>query len=151
MELVDVLTDAEDNILDQACRALGRSHLKHYEASGADEVYHRLKDLYRLTVDCLVRRELVPIANYADTVARARFTAGFDIGEVQTAFNVLEEAIWQQVVTTVPAEDLAESIGLISTVLGVGKDTLARTWVALATGQHVSSFDLERLFRGTSS
>jgi hypothetical protein len=39
----------------------------------------------------------------------------------------------------------------MSTVLGAGKDALARTYVSLAGHRHVTSLDLSALFRGTGS
>jgi hypothetical protein len=43
------------------------------------------------------------------------------------------------------------TVGLLSTVLGAGKDSLAREYVSLASRQHVTSLDLSTLFEGTSS
>ena len=43
---------------------------------------------------------------------------------------------------------LAEDLGLLSTVLGHGRDELARTYVSLATHHRVGSLDLSALFRG---
>jgi hypothetical protein len=40
---------------------------------------------------------------------------------------------------------------LICTVFGMGKDSLARTWVALAERQHVRSLDLTALFEGAGA
>jgi hypothetical protein len=94
---------------------------------------------------------LSPICEYAEEVAKERFSAGFEISEVQTAFNVLEEAIWHVVIGRLPTENLVEATGLIGTVLGAGKDTLARTWVSLATSQRVPSLDLAALFEGAAS
>ncbi len=91
------------------------------------------------------------MSRYAEHVAQERFRAGFDIGEVQTAFNVLEEAIWRVVIPRIPPGDLVESAGLIGTVLGAGKDTLARVWVSIATSQRVPSLDLTALFEGAAS
>jgi len=51
----------------------------------------------------------------------------------------------------VPPERLAESLGLVSTVLGTGKDRLARTYVTLATRTQAPALDLHALFRGTTS
>jgi hypothetical protein len=42
---------------------------------------------------------------------------------------------------------LAEAAGLLTTVLGAGKDALARTYVSLASEQHVPSLDLGALFQ----
>jgi hypothetical protein len=40
---------------------------------------------------------------------------------------------------------------LIGTILGAGKDTLAREWVSLATSERVPSLDLTELFEGAAS
>ncbi|MGO9198902.1 MAG: hypothetical protein ACLQK4_17470 [Acidimicrobiales bacterium] len=149
MDLVAVLTDARPHIIDEASGALARSHLGHYDASGREEQRHRLEGLFDVVVEGLQARDLGPVAAYAEEIANDRFNSGFGIGEVQTAFNVLEESIWRQITTTVPPQDLAESLGLLTTVLGIGKDVLARTYVSLASRQHVQSLDLRALFRGT--
>jgi len=151
MNVVKELEVAEEDILDEASEALQRAHLAHYEASGPEDSRRRLKNLFLLVLDCLGDRTLSPICRFAEDVAKARFDAGFDIAEVQTAFNVLEEAIWHVVITRVPPEDLAEATGLVGTVLGAGKDVLARTWVSLATSRHVPSLDLSALFEGAGN
>ncbi len=67
---------------------------------------------------------------------------------MQTAFNVLEEAMWRTVVAATPPDQLAEAVGLLSTVLGAGKDALAAAYVSLATQHHVGSLDLTAMFQG---
>ena len=151
MDVVATLRDAETEILDEAAAALARSHLSHYDRTGAEEDRQRLHTLFDVIVTAIADRQLGPVADYAGAIAAERFSAGFDIAEVQTAFNVLEEAIWKVVVPTLPDADLAEATGLIGTVLGCGKDALARTWVSEATSRHVPSLDLSALFQGTSS
>ena len=76
-------------------------------------------------------------------------SAGFGITEVQTAFNAVEVVMWRRLVAIVPPQDLAEAVGLLSTVLGFGKDVLARRYVALASQRHVPTLDLSALFAGT--
>jgi hypothetical protein len=149
MELIAVLEKARDEILEGAAEALERSHLGHYQASGPDELRHRLAALFDIVVECLRTRRLDLVVKYAEQIAEARFSSGFGIGEVQTAFNVLEESMWHHIVAGVTNEELAESLGLLTTVLGVGKDALARTYVSLASHEHVSSLDLRALFEGT--
>lgn len=148
MEVTEVLTNEGDAILDNAARALERSNLRHYAEAGPAASRERLGQLLTLVATCIRRRDLVPMIDHASHVANERFAAGFDIREVQTAFNVLEEAIWERVVDAIPPRDLANAIGMVGTVLGTGKDTLARTYVSLASKQHVPSLDLTALFRG---
>lgn len=149
--LVDALHTAQLAVLEEASATLQRAHLTHYEASGNAAPGQHLQHLFALVVECLEQRTLGPIAHYAQTIAEKRFVAGFDIAEVQTAFNVLEESIWHIVIANLEPDELAVSAGMVGTVLGVGKDTLARTWVSLAASRHVPSLDLSALFEGTSS
>jgi hypothetical protein len=149
MELIAVLAEAKNAVLDETTGAVGRSHLGHYQASGPSEIRHRMEALFEVVLDCLKSRRLDRIISYAEQIAEKRFGAGFGIGEVQTAFNVLEESMWHRIVAGVPTSELAESLGLLTTVLGVGKDSLARSYVSLASHEHVSSLDLRALFQGT--
>ena len=57
--------------------------------------------------------------------------------------------MWRQVVVGVPPAEFAGGIGLLSTILGFGKDALARRCVSLASQRHVPTLDLSALFAGT--
>jgi len=151
MTLDLILRDAEPYILDEASAALQRSPGTHYGTAGEQPTRQRLNDLFDLVVAAVRDRDLTAVVAYSERVATERFSSGFDILEVQTAFNALEEAMWRRVVAAEPPLELAEAIGLLSTVLGAGKDALARTYVSLASRQHVPSLDLSALFRGTNS
>ena len=100
-------------------------------------------------VTALRDRQLGPVSTYCEDVAERRFAAGFGISEVQTAFNALEVAMWRRLVAGVPPQGLAEAVGLLSTILGFGKDALARRYVSLASERHVPTLDLSALFAGT--
>jgi len=149
MELVEMLTARKDAVLSEAAGLLGRAHLTHYDSAGPATSRQRLEQLFGLVLECLRDRTLGPVCEFGERVAKERFEAGFDIGEVQTAFNVLEEAIWQLVLVDVAPAELSEAAGLVGTVLGAGKDALARTWVSLAAERHVPSLDLAALFEGS--
>ena len=146
--VVDVLTDERGTILERAAAALERSHQRHYEVAGPAISKDRLAELLALTVSTIRERDLIPMVEHSTQVAIDRFEAGFDISEVQCAFNVLEEAIWERIVAVTPAEQLAESVGMVGTALGAGRDALARTYVSSAAHHHVPSLDLRALFRG---
>ncbi len=149
MELMKLLRDSSDEILTAASEAVERSHLRNYERAGKDQTHQRLKALYVLTSRAVKERNLGPMIPYAENVAHERFAAGFDLSEVQTAFNVLEEAIWTRIVKSVPPAEYGEALGLVGTVLGAGKDALARTYVTLASKTRTRSLNLQSLFSGT--
>ena len=151
MDVADLLENARAQVLDEAFAALESSHIAHYEAAGEPLTRQRLSDLHDLVVAAIRQRDLTEVTAYSHQVAEDRFHAGFDISEVQTAFNSLEEAMWRRLVADEPQTELAEAIGLMSTVLGAGKDALARTYVSLAGHRKVTSLDLSALFHGTDS
>lgn len=151
MKVETLLEASRDTILDEALSDLAHSHAQHYERAGTSFTRERLANLFDLVVETIGTRSLTSLSTYADHIAHDRFEAGFDVSEVQTAFNSLEEAMWRRVVAGEPADDLVEAIGLLSTVFGFGKDTVARTYVSLASHRHVPSLDLMALFSGTDA
>ena len=149
MDLIQLLQERENDVLAEASQAMLRAHLKSYEVAGAERMQQRLKTLYDLVLQCVRERNLTPMRMRAKTVAVERFASGFDLWEVQTAVNVLEEAIWLRILKELPPSRLAEALGMVSTVLGVGKDTLARTYIGLASKKHAPSLNMQALFAGT--
>lgn len=148
MDVAALLAAQESEVLDEAYDVLERSHVAHYQAAGELFTRARLTDLFQLVVASIGDRDLAEMSGYAEKIAEQRFGQGFDISEVQLAFNALEETMWRRVVAGTPPADLAEAVGLLSTVLGFGKDALARRYVSLASERHVSSLDLSALFAG---
>jgi hypothetical protein len=148
MSVNTLLHDRSSEILEEAMTAMGRAHLKSYQKAGIEHIHQRLKALFVLTARAVKEKNLGPMIAHADTVARERFEAGYDLWEVQTAFNVLEEAIWTRILKELPPSEYAEALGLVGTILGTGKDTLARRYVSLASKTKASSLNLQSLFTG---
>lgn len=149
MELVTALRGAEQAVVDEAFAGLQQLHVQHYEHAGEAFTRGALADLFGLVVDAIEHRDLAAVDARARELAEQRFGAGFDISEVQTAFNSLEMAMWRRAVATATPDELPEAVGLLSTVFGVAKDSLARTYVSLASHRRVPSLDLSALFQGT--
>jgi hypothetical protein len=140
-----------ETIIRAAEAALARAHARHYEAAGEAEVHRRLELLVDRLLRSLGERDLGPMIAYAQELAEERFNAGYDLVEVQAAFNALEEATWQRVLAKLEPTEFADALGLVSTILGAGKDALARRYVSLAGHSHAPSLDLRALFAGTDN
>ena len=151
MTLNNLLHDHSQQIIDEAVEALKRSHLTHYEQAGTNHTHRRVQALFVLTARAVKEHNVGPMVAHAHTIAGERFTAGFDLAEVQTAFNALEEIIWRYIIKEMPPAELAEALGLVGTVLGAGKDALARAYVSLASKTKAPSLHLESLFAGTEA
>ena len=151
MDLDVLLSEAEPGVVDGAYSSLHRAHVSHYELAGETFTRQALADLFELVVVAIKTRDLSAMSAYAEGIATERFNHGYDISEVQMAFNSLEDAMWRCVVAAEAPEDLAEAVGLLSTVLGYGKDAVARRYLTLASKRHVPSLDLSALFAGANS
>ncbi|MCU0414566.1 MAG: hypothetical protein MUE91_09230 [Ignavibacteriaceae bacterium] len=148
MKLHEILVNNQTDIINEAFYSLERSHLKHYDTSRADENWQRLAKLFDLTLTGVKSKSLLDMVAYSEKIAKERYESGFDLHEVHTAYNVLEESIWKAIIKEVDQDELAESLGLISTVLGTGKESLAIAYVSLSGKQRVNSLNLSQLFRG---
>jgi hypothetical protein len=148
MKLHEILVSNQTDIINEAFYSLERSHLKHYDSSRADENWQRLAKLFDLTLNGIKTKSLVDMVNYSEKVAKERYDAGFDLHEVHTAYNVLEESLWKCIIKEADSKELAESLGLIGTVLGTGKESLALAYVSLSSKQKVKSLNLAQLFKG---
>lgn len=151
MNTAELLERERDHIMEAAVTAIRQTHLVHYQSSGSDEVRRRVEILFDRLHEAVAHHDLHPMVEYASSLADTRFNAGFDLSEVQAAINAVEEAAWAAILASVPPKQLGESLGLVTSVLGEGKDALARAYVSLATHSRAPALDLEALFAGTDS
>lgn len=146
MDLKELLKTQSVEILENALQSLNCAHLKSYSKSSRDENKKRLLNLLTLTQQCVAEKKLLPMKEYAAQIAKERFDSGFDLHEVHTAFNALEEELWNRVTKQIASENLGEALGLISTVLGAGKEELALSYVSLASKTRTPTLNLTELF-----
>ncbi len=109
MNLNQLLKQKKAEILRQANNALARAHLTHYDSDGTAKNEVRLETLYNLMVHCINERDVTAMIHYSEKLAYDRFASGFDLQEVQAAFNVLEEVIWKQSIAECPPSDWRSS------------------------------------------
>jgi hypothetical protein len=143
METAEYLLSNRKEILEDALSMLLQTRLKHYDLSEEAVNRERLEALFDLAIECAKSKSLVPIIEYSETIARERHKNGFDFHEVHSAYNVLEEASWQNIIKGISdSAKLADALGVISTVLGTGKEALASTYINLSVKIKKTDFDL---------
>lgn len=146
MTVIELLEKKMELILKEALESISRSHLERYEAAGKKQIEARFRNLLQFAIRCMKEKKLTCINDYAEKMGQERFISGYDLREVQIAINILEEVIWKEIVREMKPENLAQALGLVSTVLGSAKDTLAQTYVSLASKTHAPSLDLKKMF-----
>jgi hypothetical protein len=131
MNLIELLDSKAEEIINGASEAMKRAGMKHFDSDTPEQIRKRLTMLYHLTDRGVKEKNLFPMVSYVEKMAEERFTAGFDLQEVQTAINVLEEYLWRYITEALPPAALADALRLISSILGAAKDALARKYVEL--------------------
>ena len=116
METSAVLAGAEDRVVDEAVAELDRRRTSD-QASSAEMRRRHLRDLFELVVKCVHDGDVEPIIASSHQLAADRFAAGFDIGEVQGEFNVLEEVLWREVAASLAGDQRIEALELMNTIL----------------------------------
>jgi hypothetical protein len=148
MDVAGFLEAHRDAVLTTAGAAVAGRQLTHYQAAGDEATAERLGALFDLVVACCRQHRIEPALEYGRTLAIERHAADHTLGEVQTAVNTLEEAVWRALVSDAPPDALGYALGLVSTVLGTVKDRLACTYLAEVTAQAPATLRLDHLFEG---
>ncbi|HEY6906694.1 MAG TPA: hypothetical protein VI230_04460 [Ignavibacteriaceae bacterium] len=148
MNIIECLRQNQIEIIRSAFDSLLRSNLKHYSASSANENWQRIEKLFDLAFNSIKDKSLVEMIAYSEKIAAERFDSGYDLHEIHTAYNVLEEELWKVILRELEPKDLGKALGLVSTILGTGKETLALTYLSLTGKSKTRSLDLSELFKG---
>jgi hypothetical protein len=147
--VAEFLEERRDPIVKDATGRVADARLEHYDSDGSEATSDRLDTLLAVVIQfCRVHR-LQGGTDYADLLARERHAGGFPLREVQTAVNVLEEAVWRSVIADVPPNAQGYSLGVVSTVLGTIKDQLACEYVSQFAAQPATTLRMDYLFAGT--
>jgi hypothetical protein len=146
--VIALLNDRGAELVAEAADLLKRCHLTHYEAEGDQVGRSRLERLFVLLEEGVQSGSAFATVAYARELARERFYGGFDLSEVQTAVNALEEVVWKAVMRDVHPDQVGDALARVSTILGMAKDALAREYASLAGETGSRAVDCRVLFRG---
>lgn len=149
MDVLELLVKFKDEMVEEAYNTIEPVKLQGYTKVGEERTKKKLARLCDEIIVCVKDKTLIPILQYTEQMATERYTSGYDLHQVQTAINAFEEAVWKRIFANTPPEKLKESLGLVTTVIGAGKDNLARTYVSLATKTKTTSLNLQALFKGS--
>jgi len=133
METSAVLASAQDEVVSEVVASLERRDQAHQDASSLERRRRDVLNLFEFVLRCVHEGSAESIITPSQQIAADRFAAGADLAEAQGTFNILEEVLWRRVADSLAGDQRVEALGLVHAVLGAGKDTLARTYVALAS------------------
>ena len=148
MELSELFRSWEDDLVNEAVTELRHARLKSYIADGEEITRERVTKFIEKAMECFSLRRAEPMIEHAERISRERHGAGYDLSEVQTAINVIEEALWKRILSSVEPDELAHALGMVNAIFGMSKDVLARTYVSLATNRETPRKELDEILDG---
>jgi len=125
-KLENLLREGEQTIVEKAAVNLGNYRLKNYEMAKLSEIEWWLGALFSALCDSIQQKCLEPFLKYSEKLGRLRAEKGFDLKEVQIAYNLLEEHIWEVVLEKGDPKTRAEDLVQISEIVAAGKDKLTK-------------------------
>ena len=125
------MSELEDTILQEVLEPMCVSYLDRHPDANAINTRERFLALLEVIQTGLQRASAGPMILYAKRHAREQFASGNSLDELLELFSLLELAVWRKTLeTTDPGSALAR-IGRLSTIFGMGRDTLVREYVSL--------------------
>lgn len=133
MELSAFLQLNREEIIGLASGSLTRIPVEYRQKDGGTANKERVEELFNLTLLCLETRNYLPLIDFSERLAKERFIEYFDLHDIQVMFNVLEEELWKKVLDEYNPEEYKDSLSLISTILGFGKEMISVTYSDLSS------------------
>lgn len=131
MTFHELLQTNLDKILFDATEFLSRSNLEHYNQMNVERLRAKLARLYYVARECAETNKLEPIKKYMAEITPNRYESGFELYEVQTAINILEECFWKNIVDRVDPEERMPALVKTQEILCAAKNTLAKSYLEL--------------------
>jgi len=119
-------------VIDEAVAALAQAG-QAGRSPRPDGRRREVRQLFRLVLRCVRAGCAEPVIRPSGQIAAHCYAAGTDLAEIQGSFTVLAEVLWRQLAGALAGEQLVTALGLLAAITAAGKDTMARTYLALAT------------------
>lgn len=135
MELSAFLQLNREEIIGLASGSLSRIPVEYRQKDGRTANRDRVEELFNLTLLSIETRNYLPLIDFSEKLAKERFDEYYDLHDIQVMYNVLEEELWKKILDEFNPEEFQDSLSLISTILGFGKEMIATTFSDLSANK----------------
>ena len=137
MTLIELLYNKPDLILLDSTDSLVRAHLKHYDKLSPEKIRLRLLKLFQALEKAVEVNSCEEMVKFMDKVSDERYESGYELHEVQTAINILEESLWKNIADFVDKDKQVSAMKQVTCILGKAKEELASEY-ALLTSEYIN-------------
>jgi hypothetical protein len=129
MSLIDLFEQYKDIILLEVTENMERVNLEHYEDDSEEKLRQKMARTYYVFKEAITKESFDPLKNYLERVGEERYASGYELYELQTALNILEECIWKQIDEKLPKKEQLDAFITITKYMSNAKLTLAKIYV----------------------
>jgi hypothetical protein len=133
MTLLELCYNKPDLILLDSTENLVKAHLQHYKHLTPEQIRYRLLNLFQSLVRCLESESCNNMLKFMKAVSDERYESGYELSEVQTAINILEECMWRMISKFVDTDKQINSMKQVTHVLCKAKGELASEYALLSS------------------
>lgn len=132
MPLAKLLKRWSDDLAHRSSLELHDARLVHYEGVDREENRRRLMAWLERASESLEAGRADLVVEHARRIAVERFEAGYELAEVQTSINIVEETLNKRILGTMRPEDATRALCMANALFSIVKDVLAQTYVSQA-------------------
>ena len=128
MTLLEMLYYKTDLILLDTTDGLVKAHLTHYKNLQPELIRFRLMKLFNALVKSIEKNSCEEIKEFMDKITGERYELGFELYEVQTAINILEESLWKNIQKYIDDDKQIAAMKQVTDILTKAKEKLAEEY-----------------------
>ena len=125
MTLLELCYYKRDVILEDSVKKLEKAQLEHYKLLTTEQIKRKMLNLFHMLVKSIEVNSSEEMMEYMDKVSDKRHEAGYELQEVQSAINMLEEIMWEKVSKFVDDDLQISAIKQVTRLLSKAKIELA--------------------------
>lgn len=132
MTLLEMLYNKPDLILLDALDSLSKIHLIHYDNLKPQLIRFRLSKLLEALVKCVESSSMDEMTNFISKISDERYELGFELYEVQTVINILEESLWKKIQIFIDEDKQISAMKQVSDILSQAKERLVNEYANIS-------------------
>lgn len=124
MTLLELCYYKRDLILENSVSTLEKGQMKNYKKLYTESNRFKMLNLYQMLVNSIETNSSDGMKEYIGKLSALRFEPGYGLHEVQTAMNILEECMWENINKFVDEDLQISGIKQVTRLLGKAKEQL---------------------------
>jgi hypothetical protein len=137
-----------EEVIDTVCKRLQKLSSSHYEMIDYERHLEREENFLNALLQGLQDKTPESFLTFVEHLSEQRLEEGYTLEEFQDAFNVVEDTLWDMLVTHFLHDvSLVEMLAIVSRLFRAAKDRLARVFLQETLSAQRELEHLQKKFR----